>query len=214
MPDNNSPASGSSLSGGSIDSDFPSLDEPGRVAPPLRQSVPNFVDTDFNKVVGDGERPASASQGPKSRILWRALFAIIVLCTIAYGVFLHAKRPNEQPAFPAGWIDLAACSDAISLDGTRQLALSEDQTAEMTETTSQTEGKNERKTRGKWSYDETAKKYGITFNDETTSYSLLSKDHIATCILVKGDFGSGNLLESWFATFDNGSDDGPEYDPH
>jgi hypothetical protein len=184
MPDNNSPASGSSLSGGSIDSDFPSLDEPGRVAPPLRQSVPNFVDTDFNKVVGDGERPASASQGPKSRILWRALFAIIVLCTIAYGVFLHAKRPNEQPAFPAGWIDLAACSDAISLDGTRQLALSEDQTAEMTETTSQTEGKNERKTRGKWSYDETAKKIWHHFQRRDDKlFSLIERPY---CYLHSG----------------------------
>jgi len=43
-------------------------------------------------------------------------------------------------------------------------------------------------------------------NAVTTSYSLLSKDGIATCILVKGEFGAANLLESWFAPTEDGSD--------
>jgi hypothetical protein len=68
---------------------------------------------------------------------------------------------------------------------------------------------------GKWNYNEISKEYVITFNDQTTNYSLLLKDDVATCILVKGDLTAANLLESWFATIDGGpSDDSPERDPY
>jgi hypothetical protein len=64
---------------------------------------------------------------------------------------------------------------------------------------------------GKWSYDETSKQFSVTLNGETTDYTLLSQDGVATCILVKGGLSNANLRESWFATIDDSADDMPDH---
>ena len=192
-----------------LDDDFSSFDEPGRTAPLYKNENPPWP----NEAAVDPRQPLDNSQYPKTRIPWRVLSAIVVIGTIAYGAFLHANRPATEPAPPAGWIDLAACNDAISLDGTRRLTLSENHAAELREAAPNGDNKNNRT--GKWNYNEIAKEYAITFNDQTTNYSLLLKDVVATCILVKGNLTAANLLESWFATIDDGpSDDSRERDPY
>jgi hypothetical protein len=52
---------------------------------------------------------------------------------------------------------------------------------------------------GKWSYDLESKRYAITLDEETATYSLLSRGEPTICILFKGDLGAADLRASWFS---------------
>ena len=114
------------------------------------------------------------------------------------------QEGQERP-LPVGSIELSSCFVTRSFDGNKWLTLEDDQTAQLREALPPEQGKtkNERLSTGKWSYDETSKHYSVTLDGETTSYTLLSQDGVATCILVKGDLSNANLRESWFATVDD-----------
>jgi hypothetical protein len=53
---------------------------------------------------------------------------------------------------------------------------------------------------GEWKYDAVSKKYLVTLKGETVAYSLVSPDHIVTCMLIKGDAATADLTASWFWT--------------
>jgi hypothetical protein len=64
---------------------------------------------------------------------------------------------------------------------------------------------------GEWRYDAASKKYLITLDGEAIAYSLISPDHISTCMLIKGELATADLTASWFSFED---DPGDYVDPH
>jgi hypothetical protein len=104
-----------------------------------------------------------------------------------------------------GWDDLLYCADVSSLDGTTQVAFSENHTLFYDKNA-------DGRTIGTWSFDENLKRYAITLKGQTTTYSLISPRRANTCMLIKGDLEAADLRGSWFATFpdnDDPRDSGP-----
>jgi hypothetical protein len=92
--------------------------------------------------------------------------------------------------------------------------LSDDRTAKLRERFGK---RTERLSKGEWGYDETAKKYAVTINGETTNYFVFNPEDIPGCILVRGNLNEANLLGSWFATMGGPGDydDDPSHgEPH
>jgi hypothetical protein len=146
-----------------------------------------------------------------SRPLWW-LNAIALGCVglAVYWIFFRGEgeRPAKRPISESSseWLDLLGCTDTRSLDGKRQLSLSEDKSAKLIETT-WTEGKaSQRTAKGNWSYDPTVKRYVVIINGATTGYLLANDGRLQGCMLVKGTLGDANLLESWFASMDDNDD--------
>jgi hypothetical protein len=142
--------------------------------------------------------------------------AAIAGCTFAAAIYVIYLRPAKSPQLPEnpGWDDLAPCSDALSLDRTKQLTLEIDGRAVLHDIRPVKPGEapQDRTTNGAWRFDASSKRYSITFKDETTNYQLLASSDITTCVLVKGELDTANLLESWFATIgDDAADYGPDY---
>jgi hypothetical protein len=144
---------------------------------------------------------------------WRAA---IVGCALAAAIYVTYLRPARSPQLPesAGWDDLAPCSDALSLDRTKQLSLESDGRAVLHDIRPVKPGETpqDRTANGAWRLDASSKRYSITFKDETTNYQLLASSDISTCVLVKGELDTANLLKSWFAIIDDDAADyGPDY---
>jgi hypothetical protein len=188
--------------------EFPELDESPHGERSERDLVAAFIRKDSDR------------HTPKWALASGAIFWIGVIGVLTYAIFFRADRAKIKPqVFPMGWTELGGCVATTSLDGKRWLTLTDDQTAELTEVPRPESDKNIRVTFGKWSYDGDSKKYAITFNNETTNYLLLSRNDVATCILLKGDLDAANLLESWFETTDDSAPEGgPDYsernEPH
>jgi hypothetical protein len=51
---------------------------------------------------------------------------------------------------------------------------------------------------GSWSFDESARRYTITINDESVTYSVIAPGDGDNCMLVKGDLVTADLTRSWF----------------
>jgi hypothetical protein len=137
---------------------------------------------------------------------WAVIFWTIVIGIVTYAIFFRSRPPIETTVLPPGWSELGQCTDTTSLDGRKSLSLSDNQVAELTERHDGERPKNS-VTQGKWAFDERSKSYTVNFNDEATTYFLLSKDNLATCVLVKGTIDAAQLNESWFSTIDDGSSD-------
>jgi hypothetical protein len=191
-------------------------DEPGHPVVPTKDTV----DAEFTDAEVDPWRKETLDQDPTSEALnqpapdgspskWRVWSVVFGLGAIGAAVYLLLFRDEGGPTktSPPGWNELGQCTDTVFLDSRRLLSLSENLVAELSE--GEPLKRKDRITLGSWSYDETSKEYTIKLNDEQTSYYLLSKDSIATCILVKGKFGAANLNESWFSydTGDHEADD-------
>lgn len=151
---------------------------------------------------------------------WRAAIAG---CTLAAAIFVIYLRPAKSPLLPEnpGWDDLAPCSDALSLDRTKQLSLQSDGRAVLHDIKPVKPGEaaQDHTANGAWRFDASSKQYSITFKDKTTNYQLLANSDITACVLVKGELDTANLLESWFAIIDDDDADyGPDYserhEPH
>jgi hypothetical protein len=130
------------------------------------------------------------------------LLSTCVAAGALYWMFLwpDVDKDNTKPpiALIAGWDEIGACASMASLDGTREIRLSENQNAEMWDHSSSKEGENDI-AQGVWSYDATSKRYAVTLKGEMTTYTLITRGEPVTCILYKGDLGSADLRASWFS---------------
>jgi hypothetical protein len=170
-------------------------------------------------IVGHHSLPwgSAMSSVNQRRIPWGAIVGATIVAGLVYlFFFFEPKRQEKKPTvYPAGWSELQDCTETSSFDGKSFLALTVDQSAELTETATSKDGKDDiHVTFGQWNYDPASKKYAITFNGKTKNYVALSMDDVATCILVSGELASANLLESWFSTKDEEPppDEGTSYD--
>ena len=130
----------------------------------------------------------------------------------AYSVYVHRSNLTAPPIVP-GWRELISCSVAVSLDGTRELRLSEDHRAMLQD---KSLSKDERPDKdigadGTWSFDDRSKKYSVSNGNTTVAYTLVSPEQTGTCILIRGTLDSANLLESWFSA-PTDDDPGDYYD--
>lgn len=184
----------------------------------LSHSPPkDVVDAEFRDIDEDHpprEHPAPAPIPTRQRVPWFNLLIVAAVAVAIYGIFFrgdHASKTDAPP--PAGWLDLLGCTYTRSLDGTKFLSLGDDNGVELQEPAPPDKSgisKNLR-TNGQWTYDEATKKYVVTVKGETTAYSLLNQDDIATCVLVKGAMTAADLSGSWFSTL--GDNDEGNTDP-
>jgi hypothetical protein len=121
---------------------------------------------------------------------------------LVYVTIFHRSADSPSTPIIPGWTDLAPCSYTTSFDGTKDLALDEDHRASRFDNAVVSDNKNN-PVRGSWSFDESSKRYSVTFGNDTTVYSVLSIER-AGCILVKGDLESADLRRSWFSSEDYG----------
>ena len=176
---------------------------------PERRNLPAIIETHLPAII---EPPTKEEELPPRRsIPWLSLAGLGVAGVAVYWMFFRGgdeTKPNTYEP-PMGWLELSGCTGTRSFDGTKWLSLSDDKSAELRELlpARKHEKSKERLSRGEWNYDEASKKYIVSINGETTSYSLLSESDVPGCILVKGNFNAANLAESWFATTDDGPDD-------
>jgi len=100
----------------------------------------------------------------------------------------------------------------ISFSGTKYVTLFEDQHAELVQYIPAQQGKESADSiiNGRWSYDPSSTQYSITIGGNTISYSLFSPEHLAICILSKGEIDAANLYESWFTYRDDDRGDSEE----
>jgi hypothetical protein len=151
------------------------------------------------------------------KVIGAGVFAVALYLGIAFdflGFVFSSRDIAARPQKPAvlGWNDLETCAFLTSLDDKKNLTLTEDQGAELMEAApdendAPTESK---KLQGRWGYDAGSKRYSITLNGDTATYTLISRGEPATCILVKGDLDTADLRASWFSFPSN--DDVLDYD--
>jgi hypothetical protein len=103
-------------------------------------------------------------------------------------------QPNNPPV--PGWKDLSSCTTLTSLDGSKELTLSEER--QHAQFLDRTNGDNGRAVEGEWSY-EGGKQYAVSIYGEKTIYTLLSLGEAPTCMLIKGDIRAADLTASWFS---------------
>jgi hypothetical protein len=140
------------------------------------------------------------------KVIGAGVFAIMLYLAFASDFlgFVFSGRdvaaPPQKPAVP-GWNDLEPCAFLTSLDDKKNLALTEEQGVELVESDLDENGvaTENRLLQGRWSYDATSKRYSVTLDGDTTTYTLLSRGDPTTCILVKGDLGTADLRASWFS---------------
>jgi hypothetical protein len=168
-------------------SDFPSFEEPG---PSPRSPTP------------------PSPPPPRRQSSWRFIAPVLLYGSISvatvYGVIRHAAREAAPPAQP-GWNELALCNPAISIDGARRLMFADNGTATLQRGEAPVVAGSRR-------YDPNSKQYQITFGDQAVAYSLLSRDDILGCMLVKGALDAADLSRSWFAVVDDDPGEEPERD--
>jgi hypothetical protein len=155
--------------------------------------------SDVEMTTSPAEPPCASSKTPnrniRTKLLSGSVGAIVLYAIIHVGP-VKEDAPLEVP----GWGNLSRCSPLISFDGSRYLTLSKNHFARL-------EGKKDaRKTEnGQWSFDQEAKSYSITVENQTTIYSAIIPGDELTCILIKGDRASVDLAASWFQ--DHGNDE-------
>jgi hypothetical protein len=169
-----------------------------------RESIsPEFTEEDIARRATEPDAPAPYQryQSPSTQSMpWG--YVLLLACIAAAGIYWFL-RPGpsdnvvELPK-PAGWDELEPCSVLDSLDETKEMTLSDNQAAKVEDVSSP--GDKDHKTiEGAWSYDAGSKRYAITLNGETTTYTLLARGEPTTCILFKGDIHAADLSESWFS---------------
>ena len=175
----------------------------------------DVVDAEFTEL-GDNPIPSSQTTWEQSRphrqYTWSSVLVGCVGIALIYFVFFHQRAaiPN-LPTVP-GWDELARCSYMTSLDGTKELTLSDDHRAAFSDNSRARNQKGEGvNILGSWSFDESSKLYSVTLNDETTIYILLSPERSNGCLLIKGDIQAADLRASWFSSTSDDDPDDYEY---
>jgi hypothetical protein len=142
-----------------------------------------------------------------------------ILCTCAgaaFVCFIFSARTDKARApirIVPGWEDLISCSYVTSLDGTKQLSISENNRATLYESVAlldKTGGDERISIDGTWSFDETSKQYFVALNGETTTYLLVSPEKGGVCMLVAGELEAANLRRSWFSFQADDNDPGDQ----
>lgn len=145
--------------------------------------------------------------------MWSRLFILLAVCLVIRGIYwIHTRPVSIAKRPPAGWDELEPCSSLISFSGTKYVTLFEDQHAELVQYIPAQQGKESADSiiNGRWSYDPSSTQYSITIGGNTISYSLFSPEHLAICILSKGEIDAANLYESWFTYRDDDRGDSEE----
>jgi hypothetical protein len=155
--------------------------------------------------------PSRERKGIPNAVWALALIGCVALAFLYWG----PKTPKATvPAVPA-WDDLLACSDTISLDGTKHLALWDDHSVllESEHRSKNLDGKHDDSVRGAWSFDEISKRYAVTLNGATTTYSVIQIPDSELCMLISGESASVNVRESWFSVVTDNFEPDRDRDP-
>ncbi len=107
---------------------------------------------------------------------------------------LFIKEKTPATLSPPGWDDLVACSELVSIDGSKRLSLSENHVLKVYDKTGTKKAEG-----GTWSYREQSKQYSITLADQNWNYVLVAPNGSDTCMLTKGSVEAANLGASWFS---------------
>jgi hypothetical protein len=135
-----------------------------------------------------------------------------ILAGVGYWIIsAWTNKPAQPEPWPVGFEELIDCSSTSSLDGTKELHLSENSVAVMYDKSKKENGKY-RRFNGKWAFNEASKLYTVTLNGEPIAYSIVQPSGWGSCMLVKGDLRSVDLTTAWFAipSENTGSSDPPE----
>jgi hypothetical protein len=118
---------------------------------------------------------------------------------------LFIKEKTPATLSPAGWDDLIACSELVSIDGSKRLSLFENHVLKVYDKTATKKTES-----GTWSYREQSKQYSIMLADQNWDYVLVAPNGSDTCMLAKGSVEAANLGASWFSIaneYDDSRDD-------
>jgi hypothetical protein len=126
-----------------------------------------------------------------------------IVALLLWILFVKEKTPTTPPI--AGWDDLSACSELVSIDGSKRLSLSENHVVKVYDKTATKKTES-----GTWSHSEQSKQYSITLADQNWDYVLVAPNGSDTCMLAKGSVEAANLGASWFSIaneYDDSRDD-------
>lgn len=141
-----------------------------------------------------------------------------ILCACAGAAFVcymfsvKTDKARAPIRIVPGWENLISCSYATSLDGTKQLSVSENNRATLYESVALSDKKGSDKRisiEGTWSFDEISKQYFVALNGETTAYLLVSPERGGVCMLIAGELEAANLRRSWFSFQADDDDNDP-----
>ncbi len=143
-----------------------------------------------------GELPEPPS---KTNFWW----PILIACAVTGAIYLTLDT-GEEPEQAAkssspGWENLLDCSHTASLDGTKELNLSENHRAVLYDKTKKENGRY-LTFNGDWNFNEATTLYTVSLNGEATVYSIVEPEDAAVCMLIKGDLGAADLRASWFSS--------------
>jgi hypothetical protein len=148
------------------------------------------------------------------RVHWpgfqRAALLFVLIAAVMLGVYYILSTENarrlSRPEI-AGFDDIEECGSLTSFDGTKTLEFERDNTATLTEKSSDEDDKNgddkpERKSSGTWAFDEEKEHYTVSFEGTSVDYRLVKPEDSSVCIFAPGDVEAVNLRESWFGKID------------
>jgi hypothetical protein len=107
-------------------------------------------------------------------------------------------RAQVAATMPPGWYDILSCTPFSSFDGSQTILLIRNNTVLLGNIS------------GTWSFDSTTRRYTISVDGQTNSYTLMNGDSNNVCILIAGSPTSANLERSWFAHVEESSDPGQD----
>jgi len=177
----------------------------------------DVIDPEFTEVDGHSAqfksqqfRATRAGPTPNKSSPWRKVLLVCGGAVFVYAIYVHRSHEVTPPTIP-GWDELIHCSHAVSIDGSKELRLSERHIATLYDKSLAKDGKlsENRGVLGAWSFDDRSKKYLLSLAGTTNAYTLLSPEQVNTCMLIKGNLESADLRESWFSAEqdDPGDDD-------
>jgi hypothetical protein len=170
----------------------------------------DVVDAEFVEVDAEPLQPRSKPAAPRQTTEWGSVLLLVcILAGVGYWIFsaLTSNTPQPEP-WPPGFEELIDCSYTASLDGTKELELFENNVAVMYDKSIKENGRY-RTLDGKWTFDETTKRYTVSLNNEPAVYSVVEPGGWGSCMLVKGDLRAVDLTTSWFAVPSDRSSDDP-----
>lgn len=114
------------------------------------------------------------------------------------GYVFYRRSPATQSVIPDapaayGWVEIEACADTTSLDGSRTLELLRDGRAISSGSVDTDTAK------GNWTFDGAEKLYRVTFPGVSAAYARIMAEGIS-CMLIAGDPAAADLRASWFAS--------------
>jgi hypothetical protein len=156
-----------------------------------------FTEADCLPTIGAEFTEPSDPPPPKRR--WPFVLGALVLLAGYLVFYKHEYRTADFEKWPAGWADLLDCSYAVSFDGTKELNFFDAHEVTLYDKANRQPNGKFSKIDGTWAFDETTKRYTVSLNGQSSTYSLIDPDGISACMLVKGSLDAADLRGSWFA---------------